>query len=146
MYAHASIILCTGLLVFGPNAGQDAKKELARMEGTWKVVSVVINGQELKEADIKDDRLIIKGDQFTLKGGKQTLEGKVTIDPSKTPKHLDAEATGADKKVVKSLGIYQLTKDTLKVCYSVPPNPRPTEFTSEEKSSRALVVYQRVDK
>jgi uncharacterized protein (TIGR03067 family) len=147
MFAHASWILGAGLLLLAGGAGQDAvKKELAKMQGTWKVVCVVINGQELKEDDIKDDRLIIKDDRFMLKGGKQQLEGKLTLDPGKTPKELDAEATGSDKKVTKSVGIYQLTGDTLKVCYSVPPNERPTEFTSEPKSARALVVYKKVDK
>jgi len=147
MFSHASWILGAGLLLLAGGAGQDAvKKELAKMQGTWKVVSVIINGQELKEEEIKDDRLVIKDDHFTLKGGKQTLEGKFTLDPSKTPKHLDAEATSGDMKGAKSVGIYQLTGDTLKVCYSVPPNPRPTEFSSEPKSSRALVVYKKVDK
>lgn len=143
MYPHAFVILCSGMLLLASNQEDDAKKELAKMQGTWRVVSVVINGEKLKDEDIKDDRLIIKGTKFTLQGKKQLLDGALTLDPSKSPKHLNALAAGADLKVIESVGIYELTGDTLKVCYSVAPNPRPTDFKAEEKSGRALVIYQR---
>jgi uncharacterized protein (TIGR03067 family) len=129
-------------LMFAPG-GDAAKKELAKLQGTWMTVSVEINGQKVEE-DFTKDRLIIKGDTFVLQTGGTKLEGVMSIDPTKDPKTIDTTVTAGQDKGLKSVGIYELKGDTFRVCYCVSINQRPTEFRTTAGSSRALVVYRRV--
>jgi RNA polymerase sigma factor (sigma-70 family) len=96
-----------------------------RLQGTWQVVELAVQGKELQkvpEDDGKRLRAVFKGDQLEWRGNKLTY----TIDPSKKPKHMDWNA-GDEEKV---LAIYELEGDTLKVCITNPGENRPTEFKS----------------
>src|SRR4051812_29679762 len=98
------------LLLFAPallvifTSQDEMRKELAKFTGTWQPVYVEIDGKELKD-DIKDDRLVITGNSFSFKGPKAKMEGKLTIDPAKTPRTIDEETTAGDNKGVKTVGI-----------------------------------------
>jgi len=130
VFCSFGAFIATGLVQAG-----DAKKDQAGLQGTWK-------------ATFEDKKLVLtlKGNTFTFTMGDENYQGTFKIDPSKKPKHINMTVKKGDKFVDKtSLGIYELTGDTLKVCYSVAPNPRPTDFTSGPKSGRALVVYKRVN-
>jgi uncharacterized protein (TIGR03067 family) len=143
MNPHAGLVLLAGALLIGGGAQDAVKKELARLQGTWQTVSVEINGSPL-EQEFKEDRLVIKGADFTLRAGKGSMKGTLRVDPGKTPPTIDTEVSDGANKGVKSVGIYELRGDTLKVCYAPAPNPRPTEFKTAPKSGTALVVYRRI--
>jgi uncharacterized protein (TIGR03067 family) len=67
------------------------------------------------------------------------------LDPSKSPKTLDAKVTDGPNKGAVILGIYEISGDTLKVCFDPEGKKRPTEFKSES-GSQTLVVHKRVKK
>jgi uncharacterized protein (TIGR03067 family) len=145
MNPHAAVLTLVGVMLVGAGGQDEAvKKELARMQGVWKTVSVEINGQAVPEEEFKDDRLTIRDGAFVLRAGKSSTAGTLTLDPTKQPRTIDTETVLGKDKGIKSLGIYQLEGNTLKVCYVVHPNPRPTEFKTMPKSGRALVVYQKI--
>ena len=120
----------------------DAKTELAKLEGTWATHYVEIDGKELK-ADIKNDRLVITGATFTFSGSSK-MSGTLKIDPGKKPRTIDTETTEGDHKGTKMIGIYETDGKRLMVCYCPAPGTRPTEFSTSEKSGRILVIYKRV--
>ena len=137
------VVLTAGLLL----AAADAKKDLERMQGTWLVVANEVDGQRAPEAEIKkaDLRLTIQGNSFTYTaGGKPVLEGSFTIDPAKKPKHLDAKGTLPNGTMTKSIGIYELDGDTMRVCFVEGQGERPKEFKTAPGSNAILTVYKRV--
>jgi uncharacterized protein (TIGR03067 family) len=116
------------------------KAELKRFEGTWKYVSLEMNGKLVPEASLKDSRLVFEGDRFTSKGDA-TSTGTFVVDPTVMPKTIDisVEANGQKFKV---LGIYTLEGDTYKICSSLGGKPRPTDF-SGKGAGRGLTIMTR---
>ena len=117
-----------------------AKAELKKLEGTWLLVSAEENGQKAPDNGVKI-KAVVKGDKLTIYFGDQKLEGTISVDPSKKPKEIDTVTT-ADKK--KSLAIYELNGDTLKICGG--KGERPKEFKADKGSNCALYVYKREKK
>ena len=84
------------------------KDELAKLQGTWKVVSVEAGGKDV----LKD----VKLGEITFKEGG-AVEGlgpdiTVKLDPTRKPKEIDL-IRGKDGK--PWMGIYALDGDTLKL-------------------------------
>jgi uncharacterized protein (TIGR03067 family) len=126
----------------------DAKKELEKWQGTWTLVGAEEQGQKVTDDQLKQMpvTLTIKDDKFTIKIGDQTMEGSFTIDPAKKPKTYDAKGTDADGKTHESKGIYQITGDTLKVCFAAADKERPKEFKTEAGSETHMHTYKREKK
>ena len=68
---------------------------------------------------------------------------KQKLDPSKSPKTLDAAVTEGPNKGGVILGIYEISGDTLKVCFDPEGKKRPTQFKTLS-GSQTLVVHKRV--
>jgi uncharacterized protein (TIGR03067 family) len=64
---------------------------------------------------------------------------KFTLDPAKTPRHIDFVA----KRDEKVAGIYKLDGDTLTICFNKGKEDRPTAFETEEKTELTLLVCKR---
>ncbi len=138
----APTLLLTTFALFAPAPDSPAeanKKDLAKFQGTWTVQSVLRNGEEAK----KD------GDSVTFDGAKMTIahagseEPTVTLqlDASKNPPTIDVTAPAGEKEMI--LGIYKFDGDALKMAWSRPGKPRPTEFASKPDSDTLLVVLKR---
>jgi uncharacterized protein (TIGR03067 family) len=118
------------LLTAFPDArGEDAKSDLAKLKGTWirelngKTFIVHFNGE--KFATI-----------FEFAEGTTTSSGTITIDPSRTPRHMDwkfVAATGRGEKLKGKTAqtIYHLDGDTFKFC-ARKNEGRPREFPDKE--------------
>ena len=80
-----------------------------------------------------------KNDRYTLtsKSG-DPIEGTAKLDSSKKPKHIDLDVAGRMLK-----GIYEIDGDTLKMCYKLVGNDRPTELDSTPESGIVLVTHKR---
>jgi uncharacterized protein (TIGR03067 family) len=122
------------------------KAEVAKLQGEWTIVSVLVNGAKASEEDVKAVRRKIEGANFVLTVKKEesssTVKGKYTLDPTKRPKHIDVIVLDGDKERVITPGIYELDGDTQKVCLGR-PDARPDDFSCEEGSGRTLFVWKR---
>lgn len=67
------------------------------------------------------------------------------LDPSKSPKTLDATVAEGLNKGAVILGIYEVSADTLKVCFDPDGKKRPTDFKAAS-GSQTCVVHKRVKK
>ena len=68
------------------------KKDLARLQGEWVMVSGSADGQPMPEEILKQMKRVCKGDEITVTMGDQLyLKAKITLDPSKKPKTIDYE-------------------------------------------------------
>jgi len=142
MLRTALLLLPLGLLAAeGP--GDEAKKELIKLQGTWTVVRVEEGGKSLPAATTKTWSLIVAGGKYHFRPGSDSIEGTYHLEPGHKPKWLDATRTnGTDKgKVLK--GIYELNGDELKMCFGAPGDgKRPTDFSTEAGGQR-LYVFKR---
>src|SRR5215218_21104 len=122
-------LLAAAALAFGlAAAAADDKDELKRFTGTWHGVSVVRDGKDAPKPEAEAVRLVVAGEKYTLTDGGETIEGTHTLDPTKTPKHIDAVRTKGPHKGEKLLGVYQLSEDTFVVCFAAPGKDRPAEL------------------
>jgi uncharacterized protein (TIGR03067 family) len=124
-------------------------KELAALEGTWKVVSAVRDGNKLSDAQIEGIRFTIEetGKALVKKGEKVLFEGTIKVDPTKTPKTEDAtQVSEGESKGKTTLSIYEIEGDTLKICSAEPGKDRPAEFLSKPGSGHFLRVFKREKK
>jgi uncharacterized protein (TIGR03067 family) len=67
----------------------------------------------------------------------------VTIDPSRSPRAMnswDLADPAADQTVP---GIYELDGNTLKLCFALPCDKRPKEFTTKKGTRFLYCVYKR---
>jgi len=119
------------------------KKEYARFDGTWKFESIEVDGKLMPNQNVEGFTLVLNGDQWSLVQGSVRRGGAYTVNLDKKPKQLDIIWTDGPEKGEKQLGIYELTKDTYKVCVGMPGIPRPTEFVSKPGSGRILEVLKR---
>jgi uncharacterized protein (TIGR03067 family) len=138
----AAALVCVGLLA-AADAKDDAKKELDKFTGTWKAVSATRDGKDLPREDVEKIKLVVKGDGYTLTVGDETIEGTHKLDPSKSPKTIDAVRTKGPDKDKPLLGIYELTDDTYKACFAPAGKDRPTEFASKAGSGNRLYVFKK---
>lgn len=149
---------CFGVIVMGVSlavggllfAGDDEKtlaikKDRKIYEGTWRVVSLVVNGQP---ADLDGKKITVvnhlDGTWSLHENGKDISKGPSQIDPTQRLKTIDfapSEGAGRGKTF---LGIYEIDEKTRKLCFVESGKDRPTDFSSESGSERVFVVLERV--
>jgi len=137
----------TGAALAGPPDDAAAKEELAKFQGTWRVVEVEENGERASADKLRewDATVEIKGDKHTLKARGVSL-GAVTIkiDPTTAPKRYDMFVLPAARDKDKDTqGIYELDGDTWKFCEDKSGKGRPTRFSGAAGTGWVLVVMKR---
>jgi uncharacterized protein (TIGR03067 family) len=126
-------------------AGDDAKADLKRLQGTWQVVSATSKGEKVPAEDIAELELVIDGDKISVREkGKVQERMMFKIDPAKRPRAIDFTHTDGPKKDKVDHAIYQLDGDNLKICVNEESGgARPTAFASSAGSSHSLIVLKR---
>jgi uncharacterized protein (TIGR03067 family) len=121
------------------------KKDQKQIEGTWRVVTLEVNGSRAMDEDAKKIT-VINGSDGTWRlhsEGKEVGKGTSTIDPTKKPKTIDLTPTEGEGKGKPYLGIYELGEKARKLCFAPPGKQRPTEFSSTPGSEIILVTFER---
>jgi uncharacterized protein (TIGR03067 family) len=134
------VLIVTALaLAAGHRAGAGPEKGPAPLQGTWKVVSLEIDG-EVREFPETPLRWVIKGNKVLYAGAPLA---DLTVDPATTPKNIDL---GFLKPKRTYEGIYAVEGDTLKVCVNRRTEgvkERPLDFATKGKPDMRLLVFQR---
>ncbi len=129
-------------------SADDVKTDRQKYAGTWKVVSVEINGNKMKEEDARKLTVVNEpdGTWAILSEGKVVARGTSKMNPSAKPKAIDVTFTEGEAKGKTALGIYEVGETTRKVCFAEEGKERPTDFSSKEGSGHILAVFKRVKK
>lgn len=122
---------------------KDPKAELERFTGTWQGVSVVRDGKEVSKPEAEKVKLVVSGEKYTLTEGGETIEGTHKLDPTKTPKEIDAVRTSGPHKGEKLLGVYQLSEDSYMVSFGAAGKDRPKELKAEGGPGLRVLAFKR---
>ena len=122
------------------------KKDRQRIEGTWRVVDLVVNGNPAKEEDAKKITVVngSDGTWVIYSDGQEISKGTSTFDPMQKPKTIDFTITEGGGAGNEHRGIYELGDDVRKLCFVEAGAERPQAFTSEPNSGHILVKFERV--
>ena len=116
------------------------------LNGTWKPVEAELGGVKLPDAVLAPLRLELAKGTYVLKGAESPDSGTVTVDPSKKPATMDVTGTDGPNKGKTFPCIYELSGDTLRICYDLSGKSRPKEFKTEKGTKLYLVTYKREKK
>ena len=136
-------VFAAGLMLAADAKDEPVKKELEKFNGSWKAVSVEYDGKEVPKDELEKISLTVKGEEYTFRRGDDVIKGTHKLDPTKTPKTIDAVRTEGPDKDKQLLGIYELSADMYKVCFAPPGKDRPTEFISKAGSGYRVIVMKR---
>jgi len=114
--------------------------DLQRLQGVWQAESLVRDGEAVPQADLAALRVRVEGNRFFIEGDAETSEGTFALVGGGPPKGMDVTTAGGDL----ARAIYEVSDDTLKVCYAADGGARPAEFKAESYSGRVLAVYKKV--
>jgi uncharacterized protein (TIGR03067 family) len=134
----AALFLCVVTFIHATRAD-----DLKAMEGKWKVETAEVGGKVIDIEGLRNLVVTITGDHYELMTADGPDAGTLKLDETAKPKTMDATDTeGSDVgKVIKA--IYEITGDTMRVCYAIEGGERPTELATKEGSPWLLVTYKR---
>jgi uncharacterized protein (TIGR03067 family) len=121
---------------------KDPAKDTA-INGNWKLAAGEKSGEKMPDDVLKSIQLTLANGKYLAKVGDKTDQGTYTIDASKTPHTLTLTGTSGPNKGKTMLAIFELDKETLKVCYDLSGKAFPEKFESAPKTSSFLATYER---
>ena len=129
------------LLLVAADDKDDAKKEIDRFQGTWKLESVEVGGEAVSQDNFKDVTLTIEGNKFTThRPDRPDQTHTVTIDSAVSPKRLTVDQTPPMR------AIYAVEGNRMRLCVMVDENPNagyPTEMVSRASPKTDLLTLER---
>ena len=144
MKVKALLLLVVALCIAADKPKVDAKAELKRLQGTWEMVGLEVNGEPVPEKQLAGTTLVIKEDKYTVKVKDNSHETTIKIDPAKDPKAIDMYFPNGTELPKLSKGVYELDGDTFKVCrHQTPGEDRPTQIGSWPNTNLFVVTWKR---
>jgi uncharacterized protein (TIGR03067 family) len=147
MILRPLLLVTIGLVLTADDPKDLAKKDLAKLQGTWTTASLIYNGKDLSNDGKLKLKFSIKDDKGTIEGNDQVKKEYATItfklDPSTSPRCVDMTIDAGVQKDTVIEGIYELKDDEFKICAKVLGKERPLKFESTEGSSIVVIVLKR---
>jgi uncharacterized protein (TIGR03067 family) len=139
----AVAIILSGSVAFGQDNATE--KDLKSFQGTWKIVSMKLHGEEKVQGKVEDATAAISGNELTFTVGQDNVPKTVfKLDATKEPATIDLGL--AKEKGFPNKGIYELKGDRLTLCWGGGGQPRPSKLTSTEAGGERLLVLARIKK
>jgi uncharacterized protein (TIGR03067 family) len=129
--------------------GEDAKKELKKLQGTWVMVSGELGGKKAADEHVNRGKIVYEGDKIQITVPNQTAETIVAeivkIDPTKTPKEMHFIRKNGPNAGKTLIGIYEFEGDD-QYKFALDPTGAMTlkEFVTEEGRGHVRNTWKRV--
>jgi uncharacterized protein (TIGR03067 family) len=135
-----------------PSAAESATEvpaDAAALVGTWRAVSIEADGSISNPDDAAKITVInaADGGWTVLADGKLVARGTNDLQPWSVPKAIDftvvedAEGPVTERR---HLGIYELQRNTRRLCFAPPGAERPASFSAPRGSGLVLVTFERI--
>lgn len=114
------------------------------LQGTWIAVAAQRDGKAAD--DVKGHVVQFTGDRFEISlKGKSLYQGKYEVNAAKTPATIDFIHMEGKLAGRRWLGIFEVSKDTLKICDNAPniDGTRPEKFAATAGSGHVFVTLKR---
>ena len=149
MRSRFPVGVCVALALFSFSAAlaQDdaAKKDLERLQGTWIMHALEVNGIDVPADKLQSALLTVKGDRYEVKVKDRTTNVfELRLDPAKDPKEMDMTALeGANKDKVHK-AIYKIENGLFVFCRGLnPEQERPKEFATWPDTNIFVVKWKK---
>lgn len=117
--------------------------DLKQLAGSWKPKEANLGDNKIDSMVLEKAVVAYEGDKYTITIGDKEEKGTLVLDSKKIPKCMDIFPTSGDNNGKTFLAVYELTGDSLTICYSLTPTVRPENF--EPDSNTLLVVkFERI--
>lgn len=140
-------LLCTTFLfaiaLVGVQAGEK-DNDLAWLQGTWRVVSLTEKGKDVAKVDADAIEIVIDKDTFTTREkGVVGAKYQITLDATKTPKHIDFKHLIGESKGGVEPGVYRFEKDQIRMILNEDRKGRPTAFEGKETEAYSVILLEK---
>jgi uncharacterized protein (TIGR03067 family) len=125
-------------LPFTWSAAKDAaRKEHARLQGTWYTVAIGYGGRSY--ATDRGDTITYEGNRYIQRQNGRVYQAGtfVIVDTTATPKQIEYTCTDGDLKGKRFRSIYTLDGDDHRICSDNANDNRPKDFTATAGFLRA---------
>lgn len=140
---HVVVLFCVAALApVDTPRDEDVKKELARLQGVWKITSREVRGRALPNPTPDRYTLVIAGEQCQF----YVYGGTVKLEPSRRPPTLDLFITDGRYQGRTLPGIYELSGNTLKLALPTSAQraeQRPAGFTTADATDFTIFTFAR---
>jgi uncharacterized protein (TIGR03067 family) len=112
----------------GASPGDEAKKDVERIQGTWAVISLEEDGKQTPRKAVV--AMSFTGDRVKVIREGDEQEGSFRLAPAQIPKAIDLLIEG-----LGTPGIYTLEGDRLTICHNLDDHgKRPKRFATDTKT------------
>lgn len=138
------LILISVVALACPVSGRaDAKAELEKLQGVWKVTAAQRDGVEVPPSVREALTIEIQGNKMTIKSTDVVnVVSEITLDASQKPASVTLKQV-EPKAAPEAKGIYDVTADRLRLCWARQGGERPKEFASKAGSKTVLFELTR---
>ena len=137
MSIRALLILAfiwSGFLSANSHNLEDNQKTI---EGTWVIAQAELGGKNF--AALKGAKLILQAGKYEF----QNDQGEYKLHQIEKMTAIDITGKQGPNEGKTYLAIYELTENTLKICYDLSGKERPKAFKTEAGTQQFFVTYQR---
>lgn len=137
----AVVVCCGGA---APPRMSEGKWELFRLQGTWEMAALEVNGEEVPQKKLKGTTLTIRGDKYVVKVKDVEHEVKIELDPKKDPRAIDMHLPDGNEAPKLAKGVYDLDGDTFRICrHQMAGEERPAQIGTWPDTNLFVVTWKR---
>jgi uncharacterized protein (TIGR03067 family) len=137
------LLAMTALLLGSSGCASWPARDAAAIEGTWIPTTMELSGQAFPADDSGAIVLTIEDGRYLVSVDGQLDKGDLRLEPSARPKAMEIIGTEGPNQGRTFFAIYELTGDTLRICYDLGGEARPSEFQTRPNTQLFLVRYRR---
>jgi uncharacterized protein (TIGR03067 family) len=126
----------------GATQAADPAEDDKLWQGTWEMVSCTWNGEPQRG----DMQWIVEGDYYRMRVDRQTNADHYPFKLDARQKHIDVDHHDTPQGTYggKLKGIYEINRDSLRVCYDLTGHQYPKSFDAGPGSRQVIYEFRRV--
>lgn len=129
--------------------GEDAQKELQKLQGAWVMVSGEMDGKKATDEHVKQSKIVYEGSKIQVvvptQTGETILSDVVKIDPTKNPKEMHFIRKNGPNAGKTVIAIYEFEgDDQYKIAFDPSGAATLKEFATKEGTGHVRNTWKRV--